>query len=239
MEYEALSNSNREVEEEASNNNNNNLGAAGEPNRTTNSPLISFSPVNLKKLPHLSDYLQLENLKTYTNPLDQNRFFHPSHGFYISTSDVILRQIVYDLSSASGTFSDSDPRIHVAYHRAGPRKQILFEPQNTRAAIVTCGGLCPGLNTVIRELVVGLWELYGVRQIFGIQAGYRGFYSTTRDPIALNPKMVHGWHKVGGTILETSRGGFDLHQIVDAIQTNAFNQVTVFLFLNISFLIFP
>lgn len=233
----ALSNSKREVEEEASNNNN--LGTAGEPNRNTNSPSISFSPVNLKNVPHLTDYLQLENLKTYTNPLDQNRFFHPSHGFYVSPSDVILRQIVYDLSSACGAFSDSDPRVHVAYHRAGPRKQIFFEPKNTRAAIVTCGGLCPGLNTVIRELVVGLWELYGVRQIFGIQAGYRGFYSTTRNPLVLNPKMVRGWHKLGGTMLETSRGGFDLHQIVDAIQTNAFNQVTVFLSLNISSLIFP
>ncbi|XP_006467226.3 ATP-dependent 6-phosphofructokinase 2, partial [Citrus sinensis] len=188
---------------------------------------ISFSPVNLKKVPHLTDYLQLENLKTYTNPLDQNRFFHPSHGFYVSPSDVILRQIVYDLSSACGAFSDSDPRVHVAYHRAGPRKQIFFEPKNTRAAIVTCGGLCPGLNTVIRELVVGLWELYGVRQILGIQAGYRGFYSTTRNPLVLNPKMVRGWHKLGGTVLETSRGGFDLHQIVDAIQTNAFNQVYI------------
>ncbi|KAH9750028.1 ATP-dependent 6-phosphofructokinase 2 [Citrus sinensis] len=139
-------------------------------------------------------------------------------------ANVILRQIVYDLSSACGAFSDSDPRVHVAYHRAGPRKQIFFEPKNTRAAIVTCGGLCPGLNTVIRELVVGLWELYGVRQILGIQAGYRGFYSTTRNPLVLNPKMVRGWHKLGGTVLETSRGGFDLHQIVDAIQTNAFNQ---------------
>lgn len=221
----ALSKSKREVEEEASNNNN--LGTAGEPNRNTNSPSISFSPVNLKKVPHLTDYLQLENLKTYTNPLDQNRFFHPSHGFYVSPSDVILRQIVYDLSSACGAFSDSDPRVHAAYHRAGPRKQIFFEPKNTRAAIVTCGGLCPGLNTVIRELVVGLWELYGVRQIFGIQAGYRGFYSTTRNPLVLNPKMVRGWHKLGGTVLETSRGGFDLHQIVDAIQTNAFNQVYI------------
>lgn len=78
---------------------------------------------------------------------------------------------------------------------------------------------------MIRELVVGLWELYGVRQIYGIQAGYRGFYS--REPVELNPKMVHGWHKRGDTVLETSRGGFDLNKIVDAIQHHGFNQVAI------------
>ncbi|KAL9267605.1 ATP-dependent 6-phosphofructokinase 2-like protein [Drosera capensis] len=54
------------------------------------------------------------------------------------------------------------------------------------------------MNTVIREVVVGLWELYGVRQIFGIRSGYRGFY--TADPVPLNPKLVHNWHKRGGTV---------------------------------------
>ena len=79
------------------------------------------------------------------------------------------------------------------------------------------------MNTVIRELVIGLWDLYGVRQIYGIKAGYRGFYST--DPVELNPKLVDNWHKRGGTVLETSRGGFDLTRIVDAIEHRGFNQV--------------
>lgn len=109
--------------------------------------------------------------------------------------------------------------------KAGPRKEVVFEGKDVRAGIVTCGGLCPGMNTVIREVVVGLWELYGVRQIFGIRSGYRGFYSA--DPVPLNPKLVHNWHKRGGTVLETSRGGFDLEKIVDAIQTHGFNQVYI------------
>lgn len=108
-------------------------------------------------------------------------------------------------------------------YRAGPRREIFFDPANVRAAIVTCGGLCPGLNTVIMELVVGLWELYGVREIYGVIAGYRGFYSS--EPRRLSPKMVHGWHKRGGTVLETSRGGFDLEKIVNGIQQRGFNQV--------------
>lgn len=70
---------------------------------------------------------------------------------------------------------------------------------------------------------MGLWDLYGVRQIFGIKAGYRGFYSS--QPVPLNPRMLQDLHRRGGTILETSRGGFDLGNIVNAIQNYGFNQV--------------
>ncbi|KAI3829449.1 hypothetical protein L1987_03573 [Smallanthus sonchifolius] len=129
------------------------------------SPTISPINVKLKRLPHLTDYLP--NLRTHTSPLQHNTFYH-HECFYISLSDVILRQIVLDFS---GNFPSSTP--HLAYHHAGPSKEILFDTKQVRVAIVTCGGLCPGLNTVIRELVVGLWELYGVREIFGVKAGYR------------------------------------------------------------------
>lgn len=73
------------------------------------------------------------------------------------------------------------------------------------------------------ELVVGLWELYGVSEIYGVRAGYRGIYSM--EPMRLDPKVVHDWHKRGGTVLETTRGGFDLEKIVDAIENQGFNQV--------------
>ncbi|CAH8388832.1 unnamed protein product [Eruca vesicaria subsp. sativa] len=165
----------------------------------------------IKNLPSLT------NLHQRRNPLEENPFFHPSRGFYITPSDVILSQVVHDLSSAS------QPQI--AYHRAGPRREIVYEPSSVKAAIVTCGGLCPGMNTVIRELVVGLWDLYGVREIYGIPAGYRGFYSM--EAVELNPKLVHNWHKKGGTVLATSRGGFDLGKIVDAIEHNGYNQVYI------------
>ncbi|KAG7594469.1 Phosphofructokinase domain [Arabidopsis thaliana x Arabidopsis arenosa] len=166
---------------------------------------------SIRKLPSLS------GLHHRRNPLEDNPFFHPSNGFYITPSDVILAQVAYDLSAQS--------QSRVAYHRAGPRREIMYEPSAVKAAIVTCGGLCPGMNTVIRELVVGLWELYGVREIYGIPAGYRGFYSM--EAVKLDPKAVHDWHKKGGTVLATSRGGFHLHKIVDAIQLNGFNQVYI------------
>ncbi|KFK31346.1 hypothetical protein AALP_AA6G100300 [Arabis alpina] len=165
-----------------------------------------------EKLPSLSD-----DLHRHRNPLEDNSFFHPCNGFYITPTDVVLSQVVYDLSA--------DFQSHVAYHRAGPRREILYEASDVKAAIVTCGGLCPGMNTVIRELVVGLWELYGVRKIYGIPAGYRGFYSM--EPVELNPKLVHDWHKKGGTVLATSRGGFNLDKIVHAIQLNGYNQVYI------------
>ncbi|KAL2495519.1 ATP-dependent 6-phosphofructokinase 2 [Forsythia ovata] len=179
---------------------------------------FTISNIKLQSLNHLTDYLP--DLQIHSNPLDQNPFFHPVSEFYITPSDVILRHILHDLS---GAFPSPGP--YLEYHRAGPRKQIYFDSCHVRAAIVTCGGLCPGMNTVIRELVVGLWELYGVREIFGIRAGYRGFYSI--EPVPLNPKTVEGWHRKGGTVLETSRGGFDLHKIVNAIQDRGFNQVYI------------
>ncbi|KAH0986065.1 hypothetical protein GBA52_013242 [Prunus armeniaca] len=173
---------------------------------------------------------------SHTNPLEDNPFYQPSHshGFYITPSDVVLRHIVYDYqhqpSFASATSlddDDDDDAAAAAFHRGGPRRQIFFQVSSTKAAIVTCGGLCPGLNTVVRELVLGLWDLYAVRQIFGIKAGYRGFYSKELEPLQLNPKLVHNWHKIGGTILQTSRGGFHLQNIVDAIQHRGYNQLYI------------
>jgi 6-phosphofructokinase 1 len=92
-----------------------------------------------------------------------------------------------------------------------------------RACIVTCGGLCPGLNTVIREIVCGLHFMYGVTEVIGVDCGFRGFYS--KNTVALTPKTVSDIHKRGGTILGTSRGGHDTSKIVDNIQDREINQV--------------
>lgn len=92
---------------------------------------------------------------------------------------------------------------------------------------MTCGGLCPGINTVIREIVCGLNFMYGVNNILGIEGGYRGFYS--RNTMELTPKIVNDIHKRGGTILQTSRGGHDTNKIVDNIQDRGINQVHVIL----------
>ncbi|KAG7023628.1 ATP-dependent 6-phosphofructokinase 3 [Cucurbita argyrosperma subsp. argyrosperma] len=104
-------------------------------------------------------------------------------------------------------------------------QKIYFKADEVHACIVTCGGLCPGLNTVIRELVCGLYNMYGVKKVLGIEGGYRGFYS--KNTIHLTPKFVNDIHKRGGTVLGTSRGGHDTSKIVDSIQDRGINQVYI------------
>ncbi|XWS17676.1 hypothetical protein CRYUN_Cryun33cG0088100 [Craigia yunnanensis] len=104
-------------------------------------------------------------------------------------------------------------------------KKVYFASDEVHACIVTCGGLCPGINTVIREIVCGLYHMYGVRKILGIDGGYRGFYA--KNTINLTPKVVNDIHKRGGTFLGTSRGGHDTSKIVDRIQYRGINQVYI------------
>ncbi len=90
----------------------------------------------------------------------------------------------------------------------GPREYIYFDPSVTRAAIVTCGGLCPGLNNVIRGLVLELADNYGVTDVVGFRDGFRGMVGGA-EPVRLSREVVAGIHNRGGTILGTSRGGQD------------------------------
>jgi 6-phosphofructokinase 1 len=104
----------------------------------------------------------------------------------------------------------------ILFEKAGPREQIFFEPSKTRAAIVTCGGLCPGLNNVIRSAVLELEENYGVREVWGIRYGYAGLNAAVgQAPIRLTPALVDEIHEVGGTMLGTSRGPQPTQAMVD------------------------
>lgn len=104
--------------------------------------------------------------------------------------------------------------------KAGPRELIYFDPSKVRAGIVTCGGLCPGLNNVIRAAVMTLWYSYGVRQICGIRYGYRGLLPELQMPVKeLTPDVVSDIHRFGGTVLGASRGGGDrIAAMVDAME---------------------
>ncbi|KAL8170563.1 hypothetical protein V2J09_022367, partial [Rumex salicifolius] len=113
----------------------------------------------------------------------------------------------------------------VHFRRAGARQRVYFEAGEVNACVVTCGGLCPGLNTVVREIVCGLNNMYGVGKVLGIDGGYRGFYS--RNTITLTPKVVNDIHKRGGTTIGTSRGGHDTSKIVDSIQDRGITQVYI------------
>ena len=108
--------------------------------------------------------------------------------------------------------------------RAGPREHIYFDPSKTTVAIVTCGGLCPGINNVIRSLVMALYYRYGVHKILGVQYGYKGFIPEYKFPfIELKPDDVSDIHQFGGTILGSSRGKQDVGSIVDCLERHGIN----------------
>lgn len=106
------------------------------------------------------------------------------------------------------------------FELAGPRENLYFNPEETRSAIVTCGGLCPGLNDVIRSIVMESWYRYGAKNILGIRYGYSGLHPDTKfKPVDLTPDEVRAIHMDGGSILGSSRGGTDdLEKLVDTLE---------------------
>ena len=120
----------------------------------------------------------------------------------------IPEQIVQDRQSpgSAGTL----------FELAGARTKLFFDPKRTRAGIVTCGGLCPGLNDVIRSLFLELYHAYGVKEVLGFRGGYQGLEPVRgREPIVLTKEFVDNIHKEGGTVLGTSRGPVDISRAVD------------------------
>ena len=99
---------------------------------------------------------------------------------------------------------------------AGPRDKLFFDAKNTRAGIVTCGGLCPGLNNVIRSLFHELHYGYGVREVLGFRGGYSGLDPDCGiEPVTITPEFVDYIHQQGGTVLSSSRGPVDVSRAVD------------------------
>jgi 6-phosphofructokinase 1 len=106
-----------------------------------------------------------------------------------------------------------------SFEQAGPRDKIFFNPEEVRSAIVTCGGLCPGINAVIRSIVMTSFYRYGSKSIIGIPYGYSGLDPKKGyEPIELRPELVEDIHLEGGTILGSSRGGTeDMDVLVDTL----------------------
>jgi 6-phosphofructokinase 1 len=106
-----------------------------------------------------------------------------------------------------------------SFEKAGPREKIYFDPSNLKCGIVTCGGLCPGLNSVIRAIVLCLHHNYGVRTVYGFPYGYEGLTSRYgHKPVELSPASVDRIHEQGGTILGSSRGNQDIGEMVDTLE---------------------
>ena len=105
-----------------------------------------------------------------------------------------------------------------SFEPAGPRATIHFDPGELTAGILTCGGLCPGLNNVVRSVVLCLWYAYGVRRILGYRYGYAGLAAPAEhEPLALSPPLVEHLHLHGGSLLGSSRGHQDVGVMVDSL----------------------
>ena len=105
-----------------------------------------------------------------------------------------------------------------SFEMAGPRSHIYFDPSKLRCAIVTCGGMCPGLNDITRSIVLELYYGYGVRHLYGIKYGLQGFIpSYGHDLIELTPDLVTDIQDMGGSILGSSRGPQPIEDIVDTL----------------------
>jgi len=121
-------------------------------------------------------------------------------------------------------FRQGEPHCPLSLEQAGPRERLFFEPAKAKAAIVTCGGLCPGINNVVRTAVFELMHNYGVPEVLGIRFGFEGLNPEVgRPPIQLTPELVEGIHHDGGTILGTSRGPQQAKHTVDFLANQGVN----------------
>lgn len=152
---------------------------------------------------------------TFDSPLAEYLGARATNEYYVSEEDRILFD---DTVTLIGRYGDLPLTELPSLEPGGARRKLFFEPGVTKAAIVTCGGLCPGLNDVIRSLTLELWDHYAVTDITGFRNGYAGLVpGAGPDPIALTPTVVRSISERGGTILGSSRGGQDVAVMVDTL----------------------
>jgi 6-phosphofructokinase 1 len=146
----------------------------------------------------------------FPSPLQRRRY--EADAEFVTDDDRVLFD--YSLEKVRGALENGNEPATI--ERAGPRENIFHNPSQTICAIVTCGGLCPGLNDVIRSLVLTLNYSYGVRTIYGIPYGYEGFVPKYgHSPLHMTPELVTKLHCEGGSILGSSRGPQSKADIVD------------------------
>lgn len=160
---------------------------------------------------------EIQNLgaPTIHSPVALSRVKGDSISNFVDNSSRVL----LDVSLAAYLKDKQAESQPASAEKAGPREHLFFNPEKTRAAIVTCGGLCPGINNVIRSLVMGLHYFYEVKDILGVRYGYEGLIAEHgHEFMELNPQSVNGIHELGGTILGSSRGAQDVSKMVDRLE---------------------
>jgi len=145
----------------------------------------------------------------------QKRKKEKGQKFFVSDND----RIIIDLNPDELVQQVKAKQEIPSYELAGPRENIFFDPSKLRCALVTCGGLYPGLNDIIRSIVLELYHGYGVHNICGIRYGLQGFIADHgHDIVDLNPGIVGNILDRGGSILGSSRGPQPMDEIVDCLE---------------------
>jgi 6-phosphofructokinase 1 len=158
---------------------------------------------------------EIQNLGSARFPSPLQGLRHEAHAGFVSDE---RHRVLFDHSLERVRTSLEREVAPITIERSGPREKIFFNPAETTCAIVTCGGLCPGLNDVIRGLVMSLNYSYGVKTIYGIPYGYEGFIDRYGHTIRkLTPDMVSDVHTDGGSLLGSSRGPQSKKEIVDKL----------------------
>ena len=160
--------------------------------------------------------MEIENLDLETEKLGKCTVPSPmTKGQFVNDEDRVLYHAT--LKGAETCLGAGKPLP--SFEMAGPRRTIYFDPSKLKCGIVTCGGICPGLNDVIRAIVLSLHYHYQVNTVFGFRYGYEGISPRYRHvPLELNPKVVEDIHEKGGTILGSSRGPQDVSEMVDTLE---------------------
>lgn len=155
-----------------------------------------------------------------SSPLDLSTKTGDNKVNYVSNSNAILFDNSIDYFKKM-VKSKKEP---VVFEKAGPREKLYFDPGKVKSAIVTCGGLCPGINDVIRALVMQLYYRYGSKNILGIQYGFQGFIPEFgHDFVELTPENISWIHEKGGSMLASSRGTQNIEDMVDTLERNNIN----------------
>jgi len=160
--------------------------------------------------------MALGDLNFEVSRLGEGRIPSPLKGVYFVKDE---EQVLFHsgLSEVKEYFEGG--KTPPSFEKGGPREKIYFDPSKLKCGIVTCGGLCPGLNSVIRAIVLCLHHNYGVRTVYGFPYGYEGLTARYgHQPVELTPAVVSRIHEQGGTILGSSRGNQDTGEMVDTLE---------------------
>ncbi len=154
------------------------------------------------------------------SPLMQTRRLKSPLYKFITDND----RVIYDASLNNFKQCVENKQEPISFEKAGPHEHLFFEPAKTKVGIVTCGGLCPGLNAVIRSIVNHLHYRYGINRVLGFKYGYEGFIPKyNHEVVELTTDKVEGIHLTGGTMLGSSRGTQDITQVVDTLEVMNIN----------------